>query len=830
MKRALIGHTGFVGNFLLNKLSFDNLYNSKNINDIRGQEFDLIICCGISAKKWEANKNPEKDLENINLLLSCLEDVKCARFILISSIDVYPNIDSEYTEDYLLTGDEQNHAYGKHRLFFEKYVKGKFKNHNIIRFPGLFGYGLKKNIIFDLLNNKLCALNLKSKYQWYDLNWIFNDIDYVIDKNIKEINLFTEPISNQELINTITQIKNDINYSESEVIVEYNTKTKFGIDGYWRTKGAVLGALKYFIKSTYQNNLVVSSLSFKGELNYKSLDEFAIKNIEIAPSKFFGENFISQPLDYFDKWKNCGIYSIQSLLYPHKNNIFSDEQWFINYIEKIAAIAGHIGAKVLVFGSPKNRTVSDTYNYDYAVELFRKIGVICEKHNVIFCIENNATSYGCNFLTTSDQVIDFVKEVNHNHIKAVLDVGCAFLENEDIYNKLVEYAKTEWVYHVHISAPNLVSIALFKDVRYKYLYDTFSKVYKNKITLELSNQEDMEIKRSIYTLKKLPSIAIIGSGWYGAHIGVKMLEKGCSVLIYEKNNEIFNGASSFNQNRLHLGFHYPRSSDTRKLCREGYDKFIKEYGFCVHDIKNNIYLIAKESLVDYKTYLGIYNYEEINYRQCESLNEFNNIQGGICVDEKFIDPLVAKHYFSKKLANVIRLGKNISNVYELSLGFDYVYDCTYNALGLMSDFNNYNVIYELTLSLLYKSNITDTAYTIMDGEFGSVYPYDIHNDLFSLTSVKYTPLIKTQNYNDINNYVVDENHIYHLRDLMEADIIKYIPSFTRDFKYHSFFVSYKCKINNPSDSRELVTKQTINIHTVVCGKITGIFELDDSLL
>ncbi len=681
MKTALIGYTGFVGNFLLNKLSFNNLYNSKNINDIRGQEFDLIICCGISAKKWEANKNPEKDLENINLLSSCLEDVKCARFILISSIDVYPNINSEYTEDYPLTEDEQNHAYGKNRLLFEKYVKDKYKNHHIIRFPGLFGYGLKKNIIFDLLNKKPCAVNLKSKYQWYDLSWIFND------------------------------------------------------------------------------------------------DEFSIKNIEIAPSKFFGENFISQPLHYFDKWKNGGIYSIQSLLYPHKNNIFSDKQWFIGYVEKIAAIAKHIGAKVLVFGSPQNRIITDTYNYSEAIESFRKIGIICGKYNVIFCIENNASLYGCNFLTTSDQVIDFVKKVRHPNIRAVLDVGCSFLENEDIYNKLVEHAQTEWVSHIHISAPNLVSLGLFKDIRYKYLYDKFSKVCKKKITLELSGQEEIEIKRSIYMLRKIPSIAIVGSGWYGAHIGIKMLEKGYNVSIYEKNNKIFNGASSFNQNRLHLGFHYPRSFNTRKLCKEGYDKFIKEYGFCVHDIKNNIYLIAKESLVDYKTYLGIYNYEGINYRLCEDLREFNNIQ-----------------------------------------------------VGLMTNFNGYNVIYELTLSLLYKSDITDTAYTIMDGQFGSVYPFDVHNNIYSLTNAKYTPLIKTQNYNDIINYTIDENHISILRDLMEKDITKYMPNFLRDFKFYNFFVSYKCKINNPSDMRELIIKQTNNISTIACGKITRIFELDDSVL
>ena len=58
---ALIGHTGFVGGTLLRQCPFDATFNSRNIQDIRGGHFDRIVCAGVSAVKWLANKEPEAD-------------------------------------------------------------------------------------------------------------------------------------------------------------------------------------------------------------------------------------------------------------------------------------------------------------------------------------------------------------------------------------------------------------------------------------------------------------------------------------------------------------------------------------------------------------------------------------------------------------------------------------------------------------------------------------------------------------------------------------------------------------------------------------------------
>lgn len=47
MTSALIGYTGFVGGNLAKQMSFDRVYNSQNIADIEGKQFNLVVCAGV---------------------------------------------------------------------------------------------------------------------------------------------------------------------------------------------------------------------------------------------------------------------------------------------------------------------------------------------------------------------------------------------------------------------------------------------------------------------------------------------------------------------------------------------------------------------------------------------------------------------------------------------------------------------------------------------------------------------------------------------------------------------------------------------------------------
>ena len=166
MSDALIGYTGFVGSTLARLRTFSDVYNSTNIDSIAGKEFKEIVCAGVPAVKWIANKEPERDLASIAKLLSALRQCKAERFTLISTIDVYPDPSGGADENADLAS-LNNHAYGRHRLMVEEAVTEHFANVVIARLPALFGKGLKKNIVFDFLTgNETRKINPASSFQW----------------------------------------------------------------------------------------------------------------------------------------------------------------------------------------------------------------------------------------------------------------------------------------------------------------------------------------------------------------------------------------------------------------------------------------------------------------------------------------------------------------------------------------------------------------------------------------------------------------------------------------------------------------------------------------
>jgi len=251
IKTGLIGYTGFVGSNLIKQYGFTNLYNSKNFQDIKNQEYDLVVCAGVSAVKWLANKEPKKDLENISALESILETINTKKFILISTIDVYPL--TQYLDEDFNCSSMDNHAYGVHRLDFEKFCTKKFDDCTIVRLPGLFGDGLKKNVIYDLLNdNCLEMINTKSSFQYYYLKYLWKDIQTAMDNGIKQINLFTEPVQTQDIFSTFFPEKKIGQEATPEG--HYDLRTKHA--GNWNnsekyiyTKNEMMQQLSEFIES-----------------------------------------------------------------------------------------------------------------------------------------------------------------------------------------------------------------------------------------------------------------------------------------------------------------------------------------------------------------------------------------------------------------------------------------------------------------------------------------------------------------------------------------------------------------------------------------------------
>jgi hypothetical protein len=190
---ALIGYTGFVGGTLMRQGSFDALFNSSNIEEIRGRRFDRVVCAGVSAVKWLANKEPEKDLAGINRLMSCLAEVEADHFVLTSTIDVYQETAGRTELD--IPSTDGLHPYGLHRLMLESFIVKHFPSSTIIRLPALFGTGLKKNALYDLIHlNAPDKIIANGSFQWYPTRRLTRDFDAIVHAGIGLINLTSEPV------------------------------------------------------------------------------------------------------------------------------------------------------------------------------------------------------------------------------------------------------------------------------------------------------------------------------------------------------------------------------------------------------------------------------------------------------------------------------------------------------------------------------------------------------------------------------------------------------------------------------------------------------------
>lgn len=198
MTNALIGYTGFVGGTLLKQARFESLYRSLNINDIQGASFDQLVCAGAPAQKWIANREPDADRQNINTLIDQLRTVRCKTFVLISTVDVFG--DPVGVDEDSHVEEAGLHAYGLHRRYLEKFVEDHFAHHLIVRLPGLVGPGLRKNVIFDLLNaNNLHAIESRSVFQFYPMTNIWYDIQTALQAQLRLVHLTAEPVKVSDL-------------------------------------------------------------------------------------------------------------------------------------------------------------------------------------------------------------------------------------------------------------------------------------------------------------------------------------------------------------------------------------------------------------------------------------------------------------------------------------------------------------------------------------------------------------------------------------------------------------------------------------------------------
>ena len=298
---SIVGYSGFVGSNLCASFNFDGKYDKSNVTTAFGTNPDVLYYSGVPAQKFIANKFPEQDFETVVEALDNMKKINPKKVVLISSVDVYKEPNGKNESSFM---DKENlHPYGANRLWLEEQVKATFDDYFIVRLPGLYGINIKKNFIYDYLNfipsmlneakfaelsakdARLCglytlqdngfytlnsgidrestkqifkelgfsALNFTDSrgiFQYYNLKYLYNNIQIAMENGVKVMNIATEPVTIAEIYNAITgeEFVNEL----GGAVPHYDFKTENfeifgGKNGYIQTKEFVLNDIREYI-------------------------------------------------------------------------------------------------------------------------------------------------------------------------------------------------------------------------------------------------------------------------------------------------------------------------------------------------------------------------------------------------------------------------------------------------------------------------------------------------------------------------------------------------------------------------------------------------------
>lgn len=193
-----------------------------------------------------------------------------------------------------------------------------------------------------------------------------------------------------------------------------------------------------------------------------------VRLIDVAPGKYFPAPEQANMVDIEtvrQAWKARGIdiCGMQALLFGSTNlNLFGSadtQSAMLRRLSAVCRIGAGLGAKRLVFGSPKNRDrtgLDDAHTHKIAVDFFRKLGKEAALCGVQVCLEPNPPRYGANFMTTSLETARIVEAVAHPAIRMQLDTGAMAINGEEVAETVEAYGHL--IGHVHASEPDLIPL------------------------------------------------------------------------------------------------------------------------------------------------------------------------------------------------------------------------------------------------------------------------------------------------------------------------------------------------------------------------------------
>lgn len=368
---------------------------------------------------------------------------------------------------------------------------------------------------------------------------------------------------------------------------------------------------------------------------------------------------------------------------------------------------------------------------------------------------------------------------------------------------------------------------------------------------------------------------IIGAGLYGLYSALFCAKRGQNVLVLECDPTPFRRATYINQARVHQGYHYPRSISTAMKSAGYFERFNKDYDFCINREFQKVYATSSQySWSDGKQFREFCRAAGI---PCEELHPNRFFKEGMC-DGAFLtreytyDAMILKDYFLEQLADYpavkIRYGVNIQRIEKLQDAYvvytdedgrrqyrtGFLLNATYAATNQILDlvgYEKFRIKYELCEIILCDTNekLEEYGFTVMDGPFFSIMPFG-KTGLHSLTSVTFTP--HTTSYEELPSFACQKGsegccsarHLGNCNDCIAKPetAFPYMANLARKylrdeygFEYRNSLFSMKPILMSSEidDSRPTVIRvysQNPTFVGVLSGKINTVYDLDEVLM
>ena len=366
--------------------------------------------------------------------------------------------------------------------------------------------------------------------------------------------------------------------------------------------------------------------------------------------------------------------------------------------------------------------------------------------------------------------------------------------------------------------------------------------------------------------------AIIGGGLFGVYAALFLAEKGCRVVLVEKEKQLMAKASIVNQARLHSGYHYPRSIATALMSDDNKARFTRDHQAFIHSSFEKYYAIDQ-----YSSFTDGAQFErfcEFIGLTCKKLDQhpsirMDRLEALFLTEEYTFDPILMANFYRRKLEEAksvhilqyhelvearseadtwqITLNDLASNQ-KLELSAHQVINATYaNSNGVNRRFglSDIPLMHEISeMAFVSSPQLKDLGLTIMDGQFASIMPYGL-SGLLSLSSVAYThhkvahsplPQFDCQTINTdcrpdfpsiCNRCAARPASNY---SKMKRQIQLYLREEVQLFYLGSMFtIKSKLKANHIDDGRPTeiaILSENPRFYCIFAGKINSIYEIE----